>query len=353
MQDSLSRTPTASEWAQLFKIAKEQAMIGFCFDGVAKLPQNQQPAPNILFEWLAMADAVRKRSEMLNSRCVDIQQKLLDDGFGPLAILKGQGNAMMYPNPLSRQGGDIDVWVSATKESTMEYCRKFAQGEPESTFEHVLLNIYGDPEVEMHFSIGPACGLISKNIEKWFKREMPSHVASITLPNGGSISVPDTIANIVHQTSHIYHHFVADGVGMRQVLDYYMLIKKAKQEHTDFDAVSKILKALHLLAMSRAVIYLIEKILGLPQGEMPWKPDTGYGKLLLDTMIKGGNFGMYGGNFIIGNLKTLPAMCKRAKMYLLNLRYLPHDPLLAATCVVRVINGFIKKTKQYFKGELK
>ena len=35
-------------------------------------------------------------------------------------ILKGQENALMYPNPYSRTPGDIDVWIDASRERNME-----------------------------------------------------------------------------------------------------------------------------------------------------------------------------------------------------------------------------------------
>lgn len=50
----------------------------------------------------------------------------------------------------------------------------------------------------------------------------------ISLPDGaGDIAVPTTAFNVVYQLSHLYHHFFDEGIGMRQIIDYYFVLLKA------------------------------------------------------------------------------------------------------------------------------
>ena len=49
---------------------------------------------------------------------------LFEDEGHRTAILKGQANARLYPQPWSRQPGDIDIWVDGGKDKVMETVRR-------------------------------------------------------------------------------------------------------------------------------------------------------------------------------------------------------------------------------------
>lgn len=70
--------------------------------------------PKFLMQWIAMGLALEKRNQLLNVRCKEITK--ISNGLGLCScVLKGQGVAMLYPNPLRRQNGDIDLWVEGNR----------------------------------------------------------------------------------------------------------------------------------------------------------------------------------------------------------------------------------------------
>ena len=47
----------------------------------------------------------------------------------------------------------------------------------------------------------------------------------MSLPDdAGEIAVPTTAFNTIYQLCHLYHHFFDEGIGMRQIIDYYFVV---------------------------------------------------------------------------------------------------------------------------------
>ena len=111
------------EWQKLYKTAMLQAVVGVCYAGIQKLPQEQKPPQNLFYQWLGMATKIQRKNELMDKRSAIVWLKLKEAGLDA-AILKGQGMAWEYGhtentgstednNVLAtlRQSGDIDVWV--------------------------------------------------------------------------------------------------------------------------------------------------------------------------------------------------------------------------------------------------
>ena len=98
------------EWKTIYDFCCRQAILGVGFCGIEKLPKEQKPPYELLLQWLAFIQQIENQNRLLNERCEKLQKMFAEAGFATI-ILKGQGNALMYPNPLLRQPGDIDIWV--------------------------------------------------------------------------------------------------------------------------------------------------------------------------------------------------------------------------------------------------
>ncbi len=321
-QDSLSENPTADDWKALFKICKDQALLGVCFDGVNRLPESQMPPQDIIIKWMGLANTVRNRNMVLNDRCGQVMEMLSADGFHPV-ILKGQGNALMYPNPLSRQCGDIDVWLDGDEEYIKKYVTDRDPRPHDFNFHHIDYHCFPDVEVEMHFALGKASDTIfSKKFYKWFSSQRENDFPTATLPNGKNIVVPSLELNLIHQLVHIDQHFGPGGVGLRQIMDYYFLLKYANREKHDFSCYRKTVKQLGLRKMGESLMYVLGRVLGLQESEMPLAPNKKHGEFLLNEIINGGNFG----NVRRGKNAGMSKFGRRFRNLFKSLRFIPHFP---------------------------
>ena len=220
------------DWRQLYDFAKKQALIGFCFQGIERLgneyPEELKQNPigqDLLMEWMGKAQQIRRRNMKVNVVASKLYLQLRKDGLR-CCILKGQGNALMYSEPYSRTPGDIDVWVNAERSDIFEYAQKhFALGD-DIRYHHIETSVDGVP-VELHFFPCTMNNPIyNARLQKWFKRDADLQCSNVvSLPDGiGEIAIPTTAFNVVYQLTHLYHHFFDEGIGMRQIIDYFLVV---------------------------------------------------------------------------------------------------------------------------------
>ena len=175
--------------------------------------------------WMGKAQQIRRQNMKVNAVAGKLFSMLREDGMR-CCILKGQGNALMYPNPYSRTPGDIDVWIRASRERIMEYAQKKFELGDDIRLQHLETSLDGVP-VELHFF---PCSMnnpiYQARLQNWFKRNADLQCSHIVgLPDGaGDIAIPTMAFNVVYQLTHLYHHFFDEGIGMRQIIDYYYVV---------------------------------------------------------------------------------------------------------------------------------
>ena len=175
--------------------------------------------------WMGKAQQIRRQNMKVNAVASKLFAMLRVDGMR-CWVLKGQGNALMYPNPYSRTPGDIDVWVNASRERIMEYAQKKFELGDDIRLQHLETSLDGVP-VELHFF---PCSMNNPiyhaRLQKWFRRNADLQCSNVVgLPDGaGDIAIPTTAFNVVYQLTHLYHHFFDEGIGMRQIIDYFLVV---------------------------------------------------------------------------------------------------------------------------------
>ena len=305
----------AKGWHALFAFMQEQALLGVGFRGIEKMKEAGVDIPrNVLLKWYAISEQIRQRNVEMNKKCVELTEMLKKDGFES-CVLKGQGNAVNYPNPYTRQPGDIDIFllpkgefrISERRKVVMEYVRsKFP--EAKIRYQHIDFPIYKDVDVEMHFiPTAKNNPVYNHRIQRWVEERVAEQCRHfVVLPNtndtngtDGMVCVPTIEFNIIYQLSHLMHHFFDEGVGLRQMMDYYYLLLSAKndnrQQTTDNGELIATLKYLNLYQFAGAVMWVLHEVFGLEEEYYIAPPDEWRGKLLLDEILKGGNFGHYSG----------------------------------------------------------
>ena len=231
-KESMSKIVAGMDWQELYSFASKQALLGLCFEGIERLgkeyPEELKQNPigrELLMNWMGKAQQIRRQNMKVNAVAGKLFSMLKEDGMR-CCVLKGQGNALMYPNPYSRTPGDIDVWIDASRERIMEYAQKKFELGDDIRLQHLETSLDGVP-VELHFF---PCSMNNPiyhaRLQKWFRRNADLQCSHIVgLPDGaGDIAIPTTAFNVVYQLTHLYHHFFDEGIGMRQIIDYYHVV---------------------------------------------------------------------------------------------------------------------------------
>ena len=282
----LSRRPTAEQWAELYDEAKRQSVLGVCLEAVSRdggqwADQRGMPI-ELKLRWIGRGEQIADENRLLNRQCQQLTQKLTQSGRWN-CILKGQGLARLYPHPEWRQSGDIDVWVPGPRRQLVEMTRRVTGRCEEVTYHHTDFRVFDETPVELHFTpswmFNPR---YNRRLQRWFQEHRQTE-------RGGDFPVPTREFNRLFVLLHIFRHVFDEGVGLRQIIDYFFVLRDA-DDHGDLRTD---LEDLGLLRFARGLMWLMGEALAMPREWMVAEPDERLGRWLLEEVMEAGNFGRY------------------------------------------------------------
>ena len=327
-QGSLSVEPTDEQWHEVFRIAVQQTLVGVLFPAVERLSAEQRPPREILLKWYALTEKITQTNKVLNDRAVKTEAFFTKNGF-ICCILKGQGVATYYPHPLLRTAGDIDIWLSGGHRRIHNFARGRV-GLHGVTYHHIHYPLYNDAEVEVHITPGflyAPC--LNIRLQRYFKEQMDMQCfCRAKLPEGeGEIMVPDVEFNLLFLLLHMYKHLLGEGIGLRQMMDYYY----ALQQPIDTAARERVLlrlKEFRMLRFARATMYVMREVFSIDERLMLVAPEEKAGKFLLDEIMQAGNFGKYDARIDRKNyFRLFPRFWNSIRHNVRFIRYYPSEVL--------------------------
>lgn len=355
--DCLSRTPSAKEWKRLFKMAERQRLLGICFYGVKKVASPKYDNDDDIIEdegrktkdeghndrkisipgdlydyWLGTAALIQQQNQKVNRQCVEVSARLKEAGF-KCSILKGQGIAQLYNDGrrtkderqnesnflgMFRQSGDIDIWVDGGMKKAMAWAKQ-EYGDVEFDYINAHLPMYKDTEVELHWRVQSLDNLWkNKKLQRWLE-EHKEELLNTTevLPDGaGSIPVPSSAFNSFYILLHCYHHMFTEGLGLRQVMDYFFVLQeyeKSEECRVKSEELLDLLRQFGMLKFAKAMMWVLQHVFEENNVDeerrkknedtkdnwrerYPWmivEPDEDEGRFLLKELMLNGNFGHF------------------------------------------------------------
>ena len=296
-KSELPRTPNNEEWSELFEIAQKQTLTGIAFAGVERLSQEQRPPKRVLLAWHTATQQIKEKNSELNKRSIAVAKKFSQLGFRN-CILKGQGLAQLYPTPELRTPGDIDIWLEGGCDKILDYVKKcFPNCEP--TYHHVDFPISKEASIEVHFTPSwmhsPAK---NKKLQKYIAANEAAQFESYINTPEGSFAAPTLSFNRIYILLHIYRHLFQEGIGLRQLLDYYFVLNKGftPQEQEE---CAKTIKTLGLTDFAAATAYILQEKFGLEHNKLIVPPNKKRGEFLLNEIMIAGNFGKYDSRYAL------------------------------------------------------
>ena len=338
------------DWKELYAIAKKQCLVGVLFDGIKKLPaEHVGMEKELLLQWMAGSQMLEKANVRLNDAAIQVSEWFRKKGFRA-CILKGQGNALMYPNPYSRTPGDIDIWVEGEDKRVISFVRSISPHE-KACYHHIEFPPYKGVEVEVHYR--PSfllCFWHNRKLQKYYesvKEEQFSH--RVMLGEQGEIAIPTVEFNLIFQLTHIFSHLMNEGIGLRQLVDYYYVLCDFYKVYQNFSnpsvslskgsstfspspsssgsgdvtapsrcseplrskdggpskvspncagwdrlgVLQKELKELGLWKFAGGIMYIMQEVFGMPASRLIVPPNEKYGRFVLNEVLEAGNFGRH------------------------------------------------------------
>ncbi|WP_290954029.1 nucleotidyltransferase family protein [Fibrobacter sp.] len=307
------KVETAKEWSLLYSLASKLSVVGIAYAGVCKLPKDRRPPLNLALQWASEAEAIRGHNRLINAEAAHLTELFQKQGRRT-AILKGAANARLYPDAFIRQCGDIDIWVDGGRETVVTLLQDLGMMAPEPTesffFSHGksreelyamakrklavsghhvhLAQKLNGISIEVHFR--PSSGNLNPLTNRRLQRYLLAELAHTELVPEG-FYVPSLKFALAMQFSHIQRHFVAGGIGFKQVADYFVLLRNASA--SDREEFARQLRKFGFYRMCGALMWVLGYVFGLERERMLCAPDAIRGKLMLEQILRGGNFGYY------------------------------------------------------------
>lgn len=332
------------EWEEMFDLAKKQALLGLAFEGVKKLPKEQWPQGDIVLKWTMATEQVKRQNLQTTNVCLRLNDIFAKEGFDT-CILKGQANHVYYDGLIDgvslgmlRVCGDVDAWIWPKEKilhpvkSIIDYCQR----------RNILLSL-----CHLHAEVKPINGVPieihfrpsflnapwrNRNFQRVFKAAVFDNAK---IDDVGVVKKLRVDYDLVFQMNHIYRHLLDEGVGLRQVFDFYVLLKDYNKERIvskelmGKEEIMKIISSCGMKRFATALMYVLKDIFHVGNDELICGISEKDGLFLLYEIVMAGNFGHYDKrmNSIEVRKGKLSFQLQRAsRRFLRNLRFLSSYP---------------------------
>lgn len=302
----LSSAPTAKEWEGLFAMARQQALLGVLYPAIERLPEEQHPPRPIVLQWYMLVEKIKQMSLRVARRAEETCRYFEEQGFDAV-VMKGAAVSAYYPQPELRMPGDIDIWVApkdwchrqehwmrASRRAVARFAQQTQALEGLSTH-HIHFDLFNDVEVEVHFKPSYLYEpLAYYHLDRYFEQQASRQFHHrIDIAEGRhTINALTVDFDRYYILLHIFRHYFGEGIGLRQLMDYYyVLLQDATPESKA--ATVKMFRRTGMYRFACATMWLMQRVFSLPDDRLLCPPDAKAGQQLLDEVMRGGNFGQY------------------------------------------------------------
>lgn len=279
-------------------LAREQGVVGLVAKGI-EIKIGENLPKRTLLPMIGEMLQIEQRNIFMNTAVAQLFELLNNNGI--IAVLvKGQGVAQCYADPLFRSSGDVDLLLNAEDYDKAKkiICPIASSVEEENMSNlHLGMTMKEGYVLELHGSLRARLWPPMDKVIDDVQNEMFSGGESTfrIWKNGDTdVLLPAANADVVFIFSHILQHFFKGGVGLRQVCDWCRLLWTYHAE-IDESLLEKRIKEMGLMSEWKSFAALAVVWLGMPKEKMPMYDNTirwtkRAGKVL-DFIIETGSFG--------------------------------------------------------------
>ena len=235
-----------------------------------------------------MATKIQQKNERVNRQCVQLQQWLYNNGLRS-SILKGQAVGAYYGSIAHlRQSGDIDVYVDCGMRRAMKFItEKF--GSVQYDYINAHIPMYEDTEVELHWRVQMMTKLTTNFcLQNWLKIQDGEIFCQ---HDKIQMVAPSLKFNRFYILLHAYNHMIGEGLGFRQLMDYYFILKQDALDEFEKDELMRLFGKFGMKKFVRAVMWIMLVVFRLEKKYLLCEVDQKEGRFVLKEVMHGGNFG--------------------------------------------------------------
>lgn len=277
-------------WQQVYALARAQTVTGLVYAGICQLPDHLLPPPALLMQWVAQVEVIERNNRQANRALQKLTHCLTAQGLHPI-LLKGQGLAACYPEPLLRECGDIDLCFDVPNEAEAALrCVQQTGCKPKSAADGSYHYNWMGVKIEHHARYTDAASpRLQRLLQQLAEQYPPVHASTLT--GTPALRTPAPLPNLMLLNLHILKHAMGRGIGLRQFIDLALFTVQSSGV-VPAENLRQTHRRLKLQRWSRLLYAFLQEHLGLPDNCNPYAaqplPATAS---LLKQVIDEGNFG--------------------------------------------------------------
>ena len=254
-----------NDWLDLKKEADKQGVSGIALDGLNKLDGCYHCGVNddwwkaFILEWSGRLI----QTEQLNAHQLLIMNQManiwIDKGL-KMMVMKGQVNALLYPQPNHRSPGDIDCYLFNDYSKGNDIARLIGADVDEGWYKHSQIRFKGETFENHQFFVHTRDGRRGKRLQ--CDLEDALKVEEWDYFPDSRIFIPPVQWNAMFLTYHACAHFLAEGLRLKQIMDWIMFLNRY-QDEVDWKAFYSFCKRNHLFLFVNALTAISVDIFGL------------------------------------------------------------------------------------------
>lgn len=283
---SICKTPTEEEWGAVYAIAQRYSLTGITFYGVDMLgKQGIKPPPDLIFSWLGISEQIKVYHTGLRKRGEELIKLLSEKGIRA-SILKGQGLASYYNDNLKdlRLSGDIDVFVDCGFKKAIKTAKDISCEDVKWDYRHAHVRYNDGIKVEIHYRPEMLLNLYrNRRLQKWFVKNQ-----ELLYKDREGLVSPSLSMNVFYVLMHIYRHYLFEGIGLKQLLDYYFVLKNAEgrfENYADNESIIDVLNSFGMLKFTGGVMWMMRELFILDHKYMICEPIESEGYFILKNIL--------------------------------------------------------------------
>lgn len=283
---------TPAQWGALYRLACQQTVVGVVFRGMDFLPAGCLPPDALLAQWVAAVDAIERKNQRTYRILDELYALFRRQGLHPV-LLKGQGVAHYYAQPLLRVPGDIDLYFASRDEfrAACRCVRELGIAVAPKSDGSVEFRWRG-LEVELHSRFLDVYNPLPQRMVKRAERRSGYVNRRLAPLLRTEVFMPTPSLELLLLSAHILKHALGWGIGLRQLCD---MARACHRLHGVYEA-QRLRRMFRHAGLSRweglLHAFLVDQ-LGLPPDELPYGGRARSSRPLLGVVLRGGNFGLY------------------------------------------------------------
>lgn len=301
-----------ADWGQVAHLAKIQSVLGVAGDVMlsdGRIASAMSAEQKAKIKTFVMSNMMTHGK--LNVVLGKVVRELEAAGISSV-LLKGQGLAQYYPKPELRQCGDIDLYVGldnydASYDVLKPLATEIDDRKALEVGKHYDLYV-GRIAVEVHrYTDTYPTAKLNRIYQEVSVKGLSAGLVPVSI-SACNVNTPSDDYNAFYVFSHLFHHFLINGLGIRHLCDW-MLLLRTRASHIDRDSLKDTLVRLDMLEPWQAFGCVLVTYLGMPAEDFPfydasqqWKAEK-----IVRRILEEGNFG-----------KERDVYKKRGKIYLIN-----------------------------------